>query len=90
MTAQEHAYHAILQYPALQEVIHPLDPNMRAAVMQAIIVMLREMEHEERRQCAKIALHEGEAASNSACKAIAERIATAILAQDAEAQAPAS
>jgi hypothetical protein len=90
MLAQEHAHHGIVQYPVLQEVLQPRDPAVRAAVLQAIIVMLREMAHEERRQCAKIALHEGAAASDRACQAIAERIATEILARDAQAEADAS
>jgi hypothetical protein len=85
MAAEDHAYHAIFQYPALQEVMQTLDPRVRAAVMQAIIVTLRGLEHEERRQCAQIALREAEGASDRAGQAIAERIATAILARDAEA-----
>ena len=82
MIAEEHVQQAVLQYPALQEVLQPLDTPMRASIMQAIILTIRQAQHEERRVCAKIALSEAEDSVNGACMAVVERIAAAIIARD--------
>lgn len=85
MTAEEHAQQSVIQYPALQEVMEPLDAPLRASMMQAIILTIRQAQHEERRVCAKIALSESEHVPNSACAAVVERIAATILARDLDA-----
>ena len=82
MMPEEHAQQAIIQYPALQEVMQPLDAGIRASMMQAIILTIREAQHEERRVCAKIVLDEVQGAANGACQEVVERIAVAILARD--------
>ncbi len=82
MLPEEHAQHAVIQYPALQEVMQPLDAGARAAVMQAIIMTIREAQHEERRICAKIALDEAQEEPGGACRPAIERIAAAILARE--------
>lgn len=73
MTPEEHAQHAVIQYPALQEVMQPLEANVRASVLQAIILTIREAQHEERRVCAKIALDEAQEETSSACRPAIER-----------------
>ena len=89
MTADQHAQQAVMQYPALQEVMQPLDAAFRAAMMQAITLIIQEAQHDERRECAKIALRETEGEANGGCAAVAERIATAILARDLDGHASA-
>ncbi len=41
MMPEEHAQQAIIQYPALQEVMQPLDVRVRAAVLQASLLTIR-------------------------------------------------
>ncbi len=85
MTPEEHVEQAVLQYPALEEVLHVLDATVRAAALHAITLMVREAQHTERRECARLALEYLQAHLNPACQAIAEEIATQILARDTDA-----
>ena len=82
MTPEEHVHRAVRQYPALEEVLYIPDANTRAAALHAITLTVREAQHTERRECARIAVAYLQACSDPACQALAEEIATAILARD--------
>ena len=84
MTPEEHVEQAVNLYPALEEVLHISDPTVRAAVLRAITLTVREAQHTERRECARIAVEYLQTNSESACQALAEDIATEILARDVE------
>ena len=55
MTPEEHVEQAVLQYPALEEVLQVRDATNRAAALHAIALVVREAQHTERRECARIA-----------------------------------
>jgi hypothetical protein len=84
MTPEDHVHQALFQYPALEEVLHVSDANVRAAAIHAITLAVREAQHTERRECARIAVEYLQACSDPACQALAEGIATMILARDTE------
>ena len=77
MTPEDHVHQALQQNPPLEEALRCADPGVRAAALQAIIRTVREAQHTERRECARIALEFLQAPS-----APAEAIATMILARD--------
>ena len=82
MTPEEHVELAVLQHPALEEVLQVLAATDRAAVLHAITCTVREAKHAERRECARIAVEYMQAHPDSADQALAEEIATKILARD--------
>ncbi|HZG66127.1 MAG TPA: hypothetical protein VEZ12_05255 [Herpetosiphonaceae bacterium] len=84
MTPEEHVQQAVFQYPALEEVLYVPDATLRAAALHAITLMVREAQHTERRECARIAVEYLQTNSDSPCQALAEDIATEILARDVE------
>ena len=84
MTPEEHVEQAVLQYPALEEVLQVRDATIRAAALHAITLVVREAQHTERRECARIALEYLQAQLDPACQALAEEIATEILGRDTE------
>ena len=88
MTPEEHVQRAVLQYPALEEALHGPDTAVRAAALHAITFAVREAEHIERRECARIAVESVQACSEPACQALAEEIATEILARDTDMEHP--
>jgi hypothetical protein len=88
MTPEEHVEQAVLQHPALEEALHALDATHRAAVLQAITCTVREAKHAERRECARIAVAYMQAHPDPAHQALAEEIATEILARDTDARQP--
>ena len=88
MTPEEHVQQAVLQYPALEEVLQVRDATVRAAALHAITLTVREAQHTERRECARIALEYLQAHADPVCQAVAEEIATQILARDTDAQHP--
>ena len=75
MTPEEHVEQAVLQYPALEEVLHVTDATVRAAALHAITLMVREAQHTERRECARIAVEYIQTYLDSASQALAEEIA---------------
>ncbi len=85
MTPEQHIQQAVLQYPALEEVLQVPDATVRAAALHAITLTVREAQHAERRECARIAVEYLQTVSAPACQALAEEIATKILARDTEA-----
>ncbi len=85
MMAEEHVQQAAMLHPALQEVMLPLADPMRASMMHAITLAIREAQHEERRACALIALSEADLVANGACELVGERIAATILERDLDA-----
>ena len=84
MTPEDHVHQALFQYPALEEVLHVSDANVRAAAIHAITLAVREAQHTERRECPRIALEYLQTGSAPACQALAEEIATEILGRDTE------
>ena len=84
MTPEEHVEQAVLQYPALEEVLQVRNATVRAAALHAIALTVREAQHAERRECARIALEYLQTGSAPACQALAEEIATEILGRDTE------
>ena len=46
----------VLQFSAVQEALHDIDPGLRPAVIQALTIAIQEARHDERRICAKIAV----------------------------------
>ena len=84
MTAEEQLQQALLQYPALEEVLDGSDGDVRAAVLHAITLAIREAQHTERLECARIAVEYIQACSDSATQALADGIATQILERDTE------
>ncbi len=84
MTPEDHVHLAMRLSPALRDVIHGLDATVQTEVMQAIILAVQQAQHDERRLCATVALEYLEAAADPACQALAEAIATAIIARDTE------
>ncbi len=88
MTPEEHVQQAVLQYPALEEVLQVHDATVRAAALHAITLAVREAQHTERRECATIALEYLQAHLNPVCQALAEAIASQILARDTDVQQP--
>ncbi len=86
MTPEEHIHQAMLQYPAFEEVLHVLDGPGRAAVLHAITLAVREAQHAERCECARIAVEYLQAWSHPTHQALAEGIATEILARDIDTQ----
>ena len=85
MRPEQHVEQAALQYPALEEVLQVPDATVRAAALHAITLAVREAQHAERRECARIAVEYLQTVSAPACQALAEEIATEILARDTEA-----
>ena len=86
MTPEDDVHQAVLLYPAVEQVLHSLSATVRAAALQAITLAVREAQHIERRECARIAVEHLQACSEPACQAVAEEIATEILARDTETQ----
>ena len=84
MTPNQHIRQALLQYPALEAVLQVPDATVRAAILHAITLTVRETQQAERRECARIALEYLRTGSAPACQALAEEIATEILARDTE------
>ena len=82
MTPEQHVEQAVLQYPALEEVLQVADATVRAAAFHAVALTVREAQHAERRECARIAVEYPQTGSAPACQALAEEIATEILARD--------
>ena len=81
MTPEDHVHQAVLQYPALEEVLQVRDATVRAAALHAITCTVREAQHAERRECARIAHEYLQTGSALTCQALAEEIATEILAE---------
>ena len=88
MTPEDHVHLAMHLSPALRDVLHVRDATVRTEVLQAIILAVRQAQHDERRLCAKLALESLQAAADPACQALAEAIATEILARDTELPEP--
>ena len=88
MTPEDHVQQAVLQYPALEEVLQAVDANLRAAALHPLTLMVREAQHVERRECAKIAVEYFQVCSDPARQGVAEEIATEILTRDAESEQP--
>ncbi len=84
MTPEDHGPLALRLSPALRDVLHGLDAPVRTEVLQGIIRAVQHAQHDDRRQCAKLALEDLSATADPACKALAEDIATEILALDTE------
>ena len=84
MTPEEHLQQALLQYPALEEVLDESDGTIRAALLHAITLAVREAQHTERVECARIAVEYIQACSDPATQALADGIATQILERDTE------
>ena len=59
----------MLQYPALEEVLHVGAAKVRAAALHAITLAVREAQYAQRRECARIALKYLQASSDPACQA---------------------
>jgi hypothetical protein len=66
----------------VQEVLYNVDPGLRAAVVQALILTLREAQRDERRICATIALDAALSATPADAQGLGDRIAAAILMRD--------
>ena len=81
MTPEQHVEQAVLQYPALEEVLQVPDATVRAAALHAITLAVQEAQHAERRECARIAVESLQTCSEPVCQAVAEEIATEILAR---------
>jgi hypothetical protein len=80
---------SVLHFPAVQEALHELDPGLRAAVMQALTIAIREARHDERRICAKIAVdrvHAAATGGDQQCQAVVDDIAAMIVARDVAAE----
>ena len=83
MTPDDHVHHALQQYPALEETLRLAARPVRAAALHAISLAVREAQHAERRECARIALEELQASSTPEGQSLTEAIATRILDRDA-------
>ncbi len=85
MTPEDHVLQTVLLYPAVEQQLHGLDATGRTAALHAITLAVREGQHAERRECARIAVEYLQTVSAPACQALAEGIATEILARDTDA-----